>query len=172
MKHCNKCGETKDTTNFSKSAARKDGLQDYCKACNKQNNLKFRTEINPNHHSEWQRNNPDRLCELVAKYRKADKGGLIYSIRNPEGETYIGMTEAHLNVRALEHRQHYKLAKKGKSHSLPLLHQSFDKYGVDNHTFETVVRLDGYDREQLEYVESSFIKSFKEIGKSLNIRVK
>lgn len=172
MKQCMKCGETKDLTNFSKSVARKDGLQDNCKACNKKDNLKFRTEINPQHHAEWQRNNLDRLCELVAKYRKADKGGLIYSIRNPEGETYIGMTEAYLNVRTLEHKQHYKLAKKGKANSIPLLHQSFDKWGVENHQFEIVVQLDGMDREQLAFVESSFIKSFKEIGKSLNVRLK
>jgi hypothetical protein len=167
-----KCREVKDEVNFSKSKAKKDGLQDNCKVCNREDNLKFRTEINPQHHAEWQRNNLDRLCELVAKYRKADKGGLIYSIRNPEGETYIGMTEAYLNVRTLEHKQHYKLAKKGKANSIPLLHQSFDKYGVENHQFEIVVQLDGMDREQLAFVESSFIKSFKEIGKSLNVRIK
>jgi hypothetical protein len=172
MKHCNKCGETKDVTNFSKSSARKDGLQDYCKACNKKNNLKFRTEINPQHHAEWQRNNPDRLCELVKKYRKADKGGAIYSIRNPEGETYIGMTEAYLNVRWLEHRQHYKRAQKGKNLALPKLHESFSKYGIENHTFEVVVELPGIDRQQLRFIETSFIESFQQIGKSLNIRVK
>jgi len=76
------CGETKDVINFSKSVARKDGLQDYCKACNKKNNLKFRTQINPQHHAEWQRNNLDRLNELVKKYRKADKGGA----KKPEGK--------------------------------------------------------------------------------------
>lgn len=172
MKKCMKCGETKDVNNFSKSVARKDGLQDYCKSCNKENNLKFRTEINPNHHAEWQRNNPERLCELVANYRRADKGGLIYSIRNPIGETYIGMTEAHLRVRSLEHKQHYKKVLRGKANPLPLLHQSFDQYGVENHTFEVVVQLDGIDREQLKYVETSFIQSFQEIGKSLNIRIK
>lgn len=172
MKKCTKCGEVKDEVNFSKSVARKDGLQDNCKACNKKDNLKFRTEINPQHHAEWQRNNPDRLCELVAKYRKADKGGAIYSIRNPEGETYIGMTEAYLNVRWLEHRQHYKRAQKGKAHSLPLLYKSFDAYGIENHTFDVVVEMPGIDRKQLAFVETAFIQAFQEIGKSLNIRVK
>jgi hypothetical protein len=172
MKECIQCGETKDITNFSKSAARKDGLQDCCKSCNKKNNLKFRTEINPQHHADWQRNNPDKLNELVKRYRKADKGGAIYSIRNPEGETYIGMTEAYLNVRWLEHRQHYKRAQKGKNLALPKLHDSFSKYGIENHTFDVVVELPGIDRQQLRYIETTFIESFQEIGKSLNIRVR
>jgi hypothetical protein len=171
MKQCIKCRESKETTQFSKCSARKDGLQNNCKSCNKQDNLKFRNEINPQHHAEWQRNNPDRLTELVQKYRKADKGGQIYSIKNPDGEVYIGMTEAHLAVRTLEHRQHFKRARKGKMFSLPLLHQSFEKFGIENHIFETVVELEGYDRKQLAFVETSFIQSFKEIGKSLNVRI-
>lgn len=172
MKRCIKCRESKDESHFSKCEARKDGLQNNCKECNKKDNLKFRTEINPQHHAEWQRNNLDRLSELVAKYRKADKGGAIYSIRNELGETYIGMTEAHLNVRWLEHRQHYKRAKKGKAHSLPLLYKSFDTYGIENHTFDVVVELPGIDRQQLRYIETTFIESFQQINKSLNIRVR
>jgi hypothetical protein len=171
MKRCTKCRESKETTQFSKCSSNTDGLQHNCKSCNKEDNLKFRTQINPEHHAEWQRNNPQRLVELVWKYRKADKGGQIYSIKNPNGEVYIGMTEAHLSVRALEHRQHFKRAKKGKMSALPLLHQSFEQFGMDNHTFETVVELPGYDRKQLAFVETSFIQSFKEIGKSLNVRI-
>lgn len=170
MKQCIKCREVKDVSNFSKCSARKDGLQWNCKSCNKKDNLKFRIEINPSHHANWQHNNPKRLCELVSKYRKSDKGGRIYSIKNPNGDVYIGMTEAYLSVRKLEHRQHYKKAKKGKQAPLPLLHKSFDIYGVDNHIFETVVDLGDIDRKQLGYIETSFIQSFKEIGKSLNIR--
>jgi hypothetical protein len=171
MKRCTKCREAKETTQFSKCSSNTDGLQHNCKSCNKEDNLKFRTQINPEHHAEWQRNNPQRLVELVWKYRKADKGGQIYSIKNPNGEVYIGMTEAHLNVRMLEHRQHFKRAKKDKRLSLPLLHQSFEQFGMENHTFETVVELPGYDRKQLAFVETSFIQSFKEIGKSLNVRI-
>ena len=86
-------------------------------------------------------------------------------------EVYVGMTEAHLNVRKLEHRQHYKKAKKGKQAPLPLLHESFDLYGINNHIFETIVELGDIDRKQLAFIETSFIQSFKEIGKSLNIRI-
>ena len=172
MKRCTKCRTLKEVTRFSKCSRNKDGLQHNCKVCNKEDNLKFRTQINPQHHAEWQRTNPDKLTELVAKYRKADKGGCIYSIRNPDGETYIGMTEAHLSVRWLEHRQHYKIAQKGKKQPLPKLHESFSKYGIENHTFEVVISLPGYDRKQLAFVETSFIESFQQIGKSLNVRAK
>jgi hypothetical protein len=171
MKRCTKCREAKETTQFSKCSSNTDGLQHNCKSCNKEDNLKFRTQINPEHHAEWQRNNPQRLVELVWKYRKADKGGQIYSIKNPNGEVYIGMTEAHLNVRKLEHKQHYKRAKRGKMFPLPLLHDSFEQFGIENHTFETVVELPGYDRKRLAFVETTFIQSFKEIGKSLNVRI-
>jgi hypothetical protein len=170
MIKCNQCDKSKDESQYSKCSSAKNGLQPKCKSCNKEDNLKFRKQINPQHHANWQRSNPERLTELVTKYRKADKGGIIYSIRNPDGETYIGMTEAYLSVRSLEHKQHYKLAKKGKKFTLPKLHESFDKYGVENHTFQIVVELPGIDRKQLAFIETSFIQSFKEINKSLNVR--
>lgn len=172
MKRCIKCREIKETTHFSKCSARKDGLQNNCKACNKEDNLKFRTEINPQHHADWQRKNPQRLCELVAKYRRADKGGKIYSIKNPNGEVYIGMTHALLRVRKLEHAKHWKKSQMGKQTPLPLLHKSFDKYGIENHIFETIVDFGDIDRKQLAYIETSFIQAFKEIGKSLNVKLR
>lgn len=169
-KQCNKCGQTKSTSDFSKCSSNKDGLQYQCKSCNVKTNHKFRTEINPSHHAEWQRNHFTRLCELVRKYRKADKNSLIYSIRNPEGETYIGMTQMYMQVRKFEHISHYNKAKRGYyKYNLPLLHSSFDKYGVDNHQFEVIADFGEMDREQLRFIETSFIKAFQEIGKSLNI---
>lgn len=170
MKRCMKCRETKDTTLFSKCSRNKDGLQHNCKDCNKEDNQKFRTQINPNHHAEWQRNNPERLCELVNRYVKADKPGIIYSIKNPNGDVYIGQSKKYMTVRKTSHTTHYNRAKKGKMNPLPLLHDSFDKYGIENHIFEVVVDLGDMDRKQLKYIETSFIRAFKEIGKSLNIR--
>jgi hypothetical protein len=171
MKKCSKCRAVKETTQFSKCNARMDGLQDKCKSCNKVDNLKFREEINPHHHAVWQRNNVQALYRILKKHRKADKSPLIYSIKNPNNDVYIGMTEAFLSVRKREHKLHYHKAKQGKQSRLPLLHDSFDKYGIENHKFEIVVELEGIDRKQLGYVESSFIKSFKEINKSLNVRI-
>ena len=171
MKKCSKCRAVKETTQFSKCSSAKDGFQPNCKSCNKKDNLKFREEINPEHHAEWQRKNPQVVYRILKKHRRADKSPLIYSIKNPDNDVYIGMTEAHLSVRKGEHKLHYRKSKQGKQHPLPLLHDSFDKYGIENHKFEVVVELEGYDRKQLAYVESSFIQSFKEIGKSLNVRI-
>lgn len=170
MKECQKCHKVKDTTLFSKCSSNKDGLQYKCKECNKKDNHKFRTEINPQHHAKWQTINWDKFMGYLKKYRKADKAGIIYAITNPDGETYIGMSEMHLNVRLIEHRKHYRQGLQGKRERLPGLHDSFDKYGVNNHNFKTIFESEGIDRQQLKYIESSFIEAVKQTGKSLNIR--
>ena len=135
QKQCSSCGKVKDTTQFSKCSSHKDGLQYKCKSCNKVDNLKFRTEINPSHHQKWQWNNVDKYNEYIRKYRRADKIPVIYAFTNPEGKQYIGMTEAYPSVRLLEHRSHYRTASQGKRDRLKLLHDSFDKYGLENHEF-------------------------------------
>jgi len=168
LKQCKLCGKNKQTTEFSKRSASKDGLQDRCKSCNSKDNLKFRTEINPEHHAHWQRKNYDWHIENMRKYRKADETPKIYYIQNPEGEMYIGMTEMYLSVRTLEHRAHYRRAKKGKRNRLPALHNSFDKYGLENHKFGIVAEFEGIDRKQLEMIERSFIDAVQQMGKSLN----
>jgi hypothetical protein len=170
MKECKQCGKSKETTQFSKCSSSKDKLQPKCKNCNSKDNQKFRTEINPTHHAKWQTNNWDTFMEYLRKYRKADKNGIIYAITNPDGETYIGMSEAYLNVRMIEHRNHYKKFKQGKRNSLPGLHKSIDKFGWKNHNIQTLLELEGIGRKQLEYIESSFIEAVKQTGKSLNIR--
>jgi hypothetical protein len=171
MVKCRQCDKSKAESQYSKCSSAKNGLQPKCKSCNSKDNLKFREQINPEHHAEWQRNNVQSVYRILKKHRKADKGSIIYSIKNPDGFYYIGMTEAFLSVRRREHRLHYSRAKKGKRPPLPLLHESFDVHGIDNHKFEIVVQLDGIDRKQLKYIETSFIQSFKEINKSLNKRI-
>jgi hypothetical protein len=172
MKECKQCGQLKDQSQFSKCSRAKSGLQPKCKQCNKTDNYKFRTEINPSHHAEWQRNNFSRVVELVKKYRKADKSSLIYSIRNPEGDTYIGMTQMYFKVRKWEHRTNYKKHRAGmpSAGNIPLLYESFDKWGINNHQFEVVVDMGDIDREQLKFIETSFIQAFQQVGKSLNIK--
>jgi hypothetical protein len=170
QKQCKQCGKSKDTTQFSKCSSSKDKLQPKCKTCNKKDNQKFRKEINPEHHAKWQTSNWDKFMAYIRKYRKADKNGIIYSITNPYGEIYIGMSEMYLNVRIIEHKKHYRQYKEGKRTSLPGLHDSFDKYGVDNHRFQTIFESEGIDRKQLEYIERSFINAIEQTGKSLNVR--
>lgn len=170
MKECNRCHKVKDTKEFSKCKRNKDGLQYKCKQCDKETNLKFRTEINPTHHKNWQYTNWDKFIEYVKKYRKADKTPLIYSITNPDGLQYIGMTMMNFSVRLWEHRAHYRRVLKGKRQRLGLLHDSFDKYGMDNHEFKVIKELPNFTREQLKEVEKAYITLNQFQNISLNTR--
>ena len=170
MKECQKCHKVKDTTQYSKCSRNKDGLQYKCKECNKVDNHKFRTEINPEHHKNWQDNNWDTFIGYIKKYRKADKTPIVYSITNPDGLQYIGMTMTKISVRLLEHRSHYKRALQGKRQRLGLLHDSFDKFGIQNHEFKVVKECTGLTREQLKELEKSYITLNKLQNISLNKR--
>ena len=165
-KQCGDCNELKTVTEFSKRSASTDGLQRKCKQCNSKDNFQFKTQ-NPEHHGQWQRNNAKQHNRNVARYRKADKPSKIYSISNGNGEYYVGMTNAHISVRMLEHRLHYKRS----NGDLPILHKSFDQFGIDNHKVNVLLELEGIDRTQLRYIEKAFIQSFHQQGKSLNKRI-
>ena len=170
QKECKDCGKLKDTTQFSKCSSTKSGLQPKCKDCNKKDNLKFRTEINPTHHQKWQHSNWDKFIDYVKKYRKADKTPIIYSIKNPDGFQYIGMSMMNFSVRLLEHRAHYRRALLGKRDRLGLLHDSFDKYGINNHEFKVIKECPGLTRDQLKQLESALITLNKSQNISLNSR--
>lgn len=171
MLECKKCGEVKDYSQFSKRTKSKRGYQDRCKACNKIDNHKFRTEINPEHHAKWQKNNAKRVVELTGKYRKADKAGIIYALISPDNFVYVGMTKTHLTVRLIEHKVKYRRFMAGKVQTEhPLLFKSFTKHGLDNHRVEVLFKDEGIDRVALKQIESSFIQAFKERGNSLNIK--
>ena len=170
MKQCSKCGKTKPTTEFSKCKSNKDGLQYNCKCCNKISNKEFRTEINPNYHNNWYEANMPQWSEYMNDYRRADKGGKIYSITAPDGMVYIGMTEMYMGVRRLEHKKHYQRALAKKRERLPLLHDSFDKYGYENHKWKIIEECPDCTRDEIKTLESSYIKINKIKGISLNQR--
>ena len=73
MKKCTKCQETKELTEFYKDKISKDGLQYYCKICDRANT---RDWINDNpkrvkeSRAKWYRNNPELAKENVAKWIK------------------------------------------------------------------------------------------------------
>lgn len=97
-KLCKCCGETKDTTQFSKCKAKKDGLQPYCKECNKQSNKKFRKE-NPKYWSYETGYFSDKKKSLyIREELRADKDIKIYLLEFPFGK-YIGCTKKHLHLR-------------------------------------------------------------------------
>lgn len=170
LKQCRGCGIQKETTQFSKCKKEKSGLQPKCKECNKKDNHKFRTEIDPKHHQRWQNNNWDKFVEYHKKYYRADKIPTIYSVTSPDGWVYIGNTMAYFKVRKIEHKKHYRQYKKGTRSSLPGLHKSFDTFGIENHKFDIVTQIEGIDRKQLEFIERSFIEAVNKTGKCLNTR--
>ena len=168
-KQCNDCCKTLPITEFSKRKASPDGLQLKCKSCNKKDNKKFRYEINPQHHAEWQRNNRERANELVTAYRKGDKAGVIYYIVNPNGEYYVGMTKTPFSVRMLEHKIKYRRWKEGKgTYLIPNLYQSLNKWGWEGHRTGIIIKDETVDRKELKKWEKECILFFKGIGKSLN----
>jgi len=156
-KKCSKCTELKPTTQFSKYKSRKDGLQPYCKSCQKVQNDKY----NP----KYRLDNKDYFTE----YLKANKNGIIYRIVNPLGETYIGCTKKKLNVRFGEHKATYTFQKSKGYTTFPSLHNSFDIWGVDGHIFEEIKDCGDINKEELREVESKMIINLKKNGKCLNV---
>ena len=167
-KKCKGCGKVLETTQFSKRKASPDGLQPKCRDCNRVDNEKFRKVINPQHHAVWQKKNMDRVSEIVANYRKADKGGWIYYIVSPDGFFYIGMTEMYPQVRYLEHRMKYRAYQRGGKKICVGLYDSFDKWGVENHKLGIILEFEDIDRETLREYEKECIQEFMNMNISLN----
>jgi hypothetical protein len=145
-KLCGSCNHSKSTTQFSKYKRSKDGLQPHCKQCQS-----------------------IRTLPLTKELLKANKNGIIYRIVNPLGETYIGCTKSKPTYRFMNHRGVY-LNQKSKGYStFPSLHNSFDIWGVEAHTFEVVKDMGVISKKDLREIESKMIIAFKLNGKSLNV---
>lgn len=76
----------------------------------------------------------------------------IYKITNPKGRIYIGQSK---NID--ERIARYKKLQCCK-HQL-FLYRSFLKYGVDNHSFEIIIRGD-FTKKELNSFESKFVKEY------------
>jgi hypothetical protein len=85
---------------------------------------------------------------------------------------YVGMTLARPKVRFFQHKIHYRQIQKGVTYQsrLPLLHDSFTKYGDKAHTLVVLAQFEGIDRKQLGMIENAFINATMMTGKSLNVR--
>lgn len=62
IKQCCRCGVVKDTSEFHRSALRKDGLQSYCRACKK--------KIDSEHNRRNPRRNYDRTREYSLRNKR------------------------------------------------------------------------------------------------------
>lgn len=172
MKVCSKCSQSKELNQFHKKTRAKDGLQTQCKACVKESNEVFRL-LNPRYQNQWYDNNSQKWNNYVLDYQRADKVPLIYGVIAPDENVYVGKTNSYLRIRKARHSNSYNLFKKGqKNRRIPLLHDSFDKYGFKNHKFVVLGEFEGIDDKQLRMHETTFIRAFKMINKSLNINDK
>jgi len=147
-KHCNQCGVLKQSSEFSKCRRRKDGLQPKCKECNKKDNKKFRTEIQPDYYSYINGYFADKTkWEYISLYNKADKPIKIYMINFDDGSKYIGSTKTLMSVRLTRHIADYRRVLEGhRSRAIPLLHSKFDEFDsvedVVEHIKENTVIID------------------------------
>lgn len=164
-KRCSKCGIIKEYQQFSKCSRNKDFLQYHCKECNNKENKRFREEIDPNYMNRWFKSNKNHWNEYVNNYSKVTDTNTIYSITAPNGNVYIGYTQRKKRFRLSEHKKFYK----SKACIIPLLYESFDRYGIDNHQFEILKQFEGSKEEGME-LESKLIQFYKSINKSLNIK--
>lgn len=144
-KLCGSCNHSKPTTQFSKYKRAKDGLQTHCKPCQK---------------------------ERTGKILKADRNGIIYRIVNPLSETYIGSTKKKVEYRFSNHRARFKFNQSNPinpQYIIPLLDASFEKWGIDAHSFEVVMDMGVINKKDLRDIESRMIIPLKSNGKSLNV---
>ena len=165
MKACTKCMVVKPYEQFSKNRAAKDGLQWHCKECNNKDNQRFRDEIDPEYMTRWFNKHRKQWNEYNSHYAGSGDMNKIYTITSPDGMIYVGFTRRKKIVfRFLEHRKFYRTNK----YKLPLLWSSFDKFGIENHTFELRHEFKGTKKEGLQ-MESKLIAFYKSLNKSLNV---
>lgn len=73
MKHCRRCSEDKDESEFNRNSSNKDGLQNWCRECTKKRN-NDRYKEDPDHRARIMRNNDMsrvRCSEYVAAVKSA-----------------------------------------------------------------------------------------------------
>jgi len=142
---CPKCSQTKPVSDFQKCKGRVSGYQIFCRECQNSFTKIYREKTNQ---AYWR--------------HRENTPYSIYLISNPAGESYVGYTGTRPNIRWAKHKAQYK---HGKC-KLAKLHTSFEKYGVDNHTFEVIenvaTRIDAMAKETI------LILKLRAEGKDLN----
>lgn len=99
-KVCPKCTTEQPKTNFSKSADRKDGLNPYCKQCDRNKYLKNKEKV-LQRSKEWARENHGRRLEIQKKWRETNKDLSNQLIRDWQSRNREKMVAACSRRRAL-----------------------------------------------------------------------
>ena len=162
LKTCSKCKERKPHSEFGKHKSMKDGLQNYCKKCQRQYNVQYYKE-NAEKKKQYYKENAERIKQHKKKYRKENaekisqhrkqyrkenaekikqqykqycknQPAAVYKIENTEtGQVYIGQSTQY-NRRWLNHKHYLRR----NNHGNPKLQEDYDKYGLDVFEFKTI----------------------------------
>ena len=157
-KFCDKCQTLKVLTAFSKRTAAKDGLQQYCKECNKVDNTQYRKD-NPSFFMDWYNKNAENRIKAKFNVNKSHArwGGGVYMVVNkPEEKIYIGVTNK-LARRKVEHWNQKELGK--LSSGLTELYTDMKRVGRDNFEF-VILELVDPNNEALLFTRENYWLNF------------
>lgn len=105
----------------------------------------------------------DKVVKQISDFQHG-KVCAVYSITNPEGEMYIGVSINLLN----RYKQHKSRAK-NKYKGCIKLYRSFLKFGFDSHKFEIIEKIsDNLSKLERELLEGSYIVKFNTFHNGLN----
>ena len=79
FKRCGRCGEVKPISDFNKCKRKSDGLQNYCKDCQKEMYAEWyahNKEKIAEYQAEWRNLNKEKFAEYQAQYRQANKDAI------------------------------------------------------------------------------------------------
>lgn len=112
-KHCSKCNEDKPTSEFSKDASSRDGLQCRCKQCWAQYYQAKREQI-AIQHSHYYRDHREQIAQRTSRYRNTNRDHVRQYIR----QSCERWRRAHRdNVRAMDHRRRARKLASGGTHT-------------------------------------------------------
>jgi 5-methylcytosine-specific restriction endonuclease McrA len=119
VKACSKCGEVKPLDGFSKARRRKDGLQAYCKACNKAYYESHKEKILVGKQTYRQANN-EKVRAHERAYREANRQNLAARQRafrkaNPEKITARNRAYAQANPKKFAAAKKRRRARKANN---------------------------------------------------------
>jgi hypothetical protein len=157
---CNQCNTEKPASEYYKNAKRSNGLQAYCKACNKRSGAEFRYKRPAYYWGDenelgYLEKNYDNFLQIIKKSTLADKSNKVYAIPTPAG-TYIGCTSAHLSVRKASHKWTYLGHRKGlKKAIIPGLFPILDNYSIEevDTIFNSMYILEEWEGDRKELLE-------------------
>jgi hypothetical protein len=161
MKFCMKCQSVKAVTLFSKKSASPDGLQQYCKECNKKDNDQYRID-KPEFFKEWYNKNAENKQKAKANTKKSVSklGGGVYAIVNKaEAKMYIGCTNQFLRRKG-EHFSQKDVEAIEQNQGLKTLYRDMQRLGKENFEFMIIEKVKTDDPSVLFKRENFWLNFF------------